>query len=47
MIKRLNYGNKGTNACKSGAVFAAFRGFEDRKALARLSRSAGARTDKN
>lgn len=29
------------DACKSGAVLLAFRGFEDRKALAQLSRSTG------
>jgi len=29
------------DACKSGAVLVAFRGFEDRKALSQLSRSAG------
>ncbi len=29
------------DACKSGAVLIAFRGFEDRKALSQLSRSAG------
>ncbi len=29
------------DACKSGAVLVAFRGFEDRKALAQLSRAAG------
>jgi uncharacterized caspase-like protein len=29
------------DACKSGAVLVAFRGFEDRKALSQLSRSTG------
>ena len=29
------------DACKSGAVIIAFRGFEDRKALSQLSRSTG------
>ncbi len=29
------------DACKSGAVLIAFRGFEDRKALSQLSRSTG------
>jgi uncharacterized caspase-like protein len=29
------------DACKSGAVMIAFRGFEDRKALSQLSRSTG------
>ena len=29
------------DACKSGSVLVAFRGFEDRKALSQLSRSTG------